>query len=467
MTPGACAWRGASWSSPYSVLIGAALSFLLAHAPGQPSSAAAPAPLPSAGRARGGAWRQPDDLVSGRMPSLEWKVCGTDGEQREDARVEKRGGQLGVSTPTKTRRKMASSLLPRSLAARQAGWSSRSAAAHTHVRAHPWAEGRAVLSSASAAGSLRAGASRETSSASSSSPGRLQAARLTAAHAAAESAEAAPASTPAVRLPISPGDQADQAAAAVLAAHAAGHTRQRVDFLLPIIGATDLDDWPGGIRMQAKAAMPMVERLLAAIRRGAPALGGRLESSVLDDGDAVCLWQNPSLACILFPTAETLADCVSTAEARDKVGGLTLIISPQWNDGPGQLVPDFGFFGRAKKSAAAASFQLAYSLSQMRVSGDDTRLQFSVLSETDGDGEQASTSGKDTGGAWTVWYTPDGSRNAAVPLTRSTARPTYREVEAVLVKTPGTAAGLPPFERARREAAFIQRTMKDNVRSDE
>ncbi len=279
--------------------------------------------------------------------------------------------------------------------------------------------------------------------------------------------------SPALRLPISPGDQADQAAAAVLAAHAAGATRLRVDLLLPITGATDLDDWPGGVRMQAKAALPLVERLLAAVRRGAPRLGGRLESSILDDGDAVCLWQNPALAAVLFPTAETLAACVAAAEARDADAGLTLLINPQWNDGPGQLVPDFGFWGRAKKSAAAASFELAYSLSQMRVAGDDTRLQFSLLSQSD-ESEGGAAPGKSTtptpstpsGGAWTVWYTADGSRNAAVPLARSAARPTYREVEAVLVATPGTAAGLPPLERARREAAFIQRTMKDNVREE-
>ena len=98
----------------------------------------------------------------------------------------------------------------------------------------------------------------------------------------------APLPLPSVRLPISPGDQADQAAAAILAAHADGATRVRVELLLPITGATDLDDWPGGVRMQAKAAMPLVERLLAAVRRGAQGLSGRLDSRVLDEGDAVC-----------------------------------------------------------------------------------------------------------------------------------------------------------------------------------
>ncbi len=37
----------------------------------------------------------------------------------------------------------------------------------------------------------------------------------------------------------------------------AGIRRQRVELLLPLIGATDLDDWPGGIRQQFKAVLPM------------------------------------------------------------------------------------------------------------------------------------------------------------------------------------------------------------------
>jgi hypothetical protein len=43
-----------------------------------------------------------------------------------------------------------------------------------------------------------------------------------------------------------------QAAAACRRAWEAGVRRQRVELLLPLIGATDLDDWPGGIRQQFK-----------------------------------------------------------------------------------------------------------------------------------------------------------------------------------------------------------------------
>ena len=48
--------------------------------------------------------------------------------------------------------------------------------------------------------------------------------------------------------------QVDQAAAACERAFKAGHSRQRVELLLPLIGATDIDDWPGGPLAAATAA---------------------------------------------------------------------------------------------------------------------------------------------------------------------------------------------------------------------
>lgn len=95
-----------------------------------------------------------------------------------------------------------------------------------------------------------------------------------------------------IRLPIGPGDQADQAAAACVAAWTENQrcrlpTRLLVTLSLPLVGATDLDDWPGGIRQQFKAAKPLVERMLEAIRRQVD--GGEFfreapRSSLWDDG---------------------------------------------------------------------------------------------------------------------------------------------------------------------------------------
>lgn len=53
-------------------------------------------------------------------------------------------------------------------------------------------------------------------------------------------------------IPRGPQETVQQAAAACIRAFQAGVRRQRVELLLPLVGATDLDDWPGGIRQQFK-----------------------------------------------------------------------------------------------------------------------------------------------------------------------------------------------------------------------
>lgn len=58
------------------------------------------------------------------------------------------------------------------------------------------------------------------------------------------------ASAPLPRLPRSPREQVTQAAEAVRRAAASGKQLFEIEFSLPLIGATDLDDWPGGIRQQ-------------------------------------------------------------------------------------------------------------------------------------------------------------------------------------------------------------------------
>jgi hypothetical protein len=58
-------------------------------------------------------------------------------------------------------------------------------------------------------------------------------------------------------LPGGPEQTAQQALAACRRAFEAGIRRQRVELLLPLIGATDLDDWPGGIQQQFKVTSPL------------------------------------------------------------------------------------------------------------------------------------------------------------------------------------------------------------------
>ena len=68
-------------------------------------------------------------------------------------------------------------------------------------------------------------------------------------------------------MPQSASQQTAQAAAAITAAYKAGIRRQSVELLLPLIGATDLDDWPGGIRQQFKSASPLVESILRTVKQ--------------------------------------------------------------------------------------------------------------------------------------------------------------------------------------------------------
>lgn len=70
-----------------------------------------------------------------------------------------------------------------------------------------------------------------------------------------------------VPLPEKAQEQCTQAAEAIKSAYRAGIKRQCVTLLLPLIGATDLDDWPGGIRQQFKACQPMVEQILRSVKQ--------------------------------------------------------------------------------------------------------------------------------------------------------------------------------------------------------
>eukprot|EP00951_Prasinocladus_malaysianus_P046900 scaffold648045_cov35-Prasinocladus_malaysianus.AAC.2 len=67
-----------------------------------------------------------------------------------------------------------------------------------------------------------------------------------------------------VKVPRGPEETAQQALAACLRAYKGGIMKQRMELLLPLIGATDLDDWPGGVQQQFKvrqaASVPNIVR---------------------------------------------------------------------------------------------------------------------------------------------------------------------------------------------------------------
>jgi hypothetical protein len=56
---------------------------------------------------------------------------------------------------------------------------------------------------------------------------------------------------------------------------------------------------------------------------------------------------------------------------------LVIMINPQWTGG--QVVSDFGFFGRKKKEEFVNTFKTTYSLQTKRMCGEDVRRVFQHL----------------------------------------------------------------------------------------
>lgn len=257
--------------------------------------------------------------------------------------------------------------------------------------------------------------------------------------AAAPEPAAGEASSAPLPVPRGPQETVAQAVAACTRAWEAGVKRQRVELLLPLIGATDLDDWPGGIRQQFKAAQPMVEELLRELKK-LPGLEGRLSARILDDGDAVAAWEGGALAAVLFPTAETLGEVRKIAEARRD--GLVLIVNPQWQKG--NVVSDLGLLPWVRKAneELVGSFQETYTLRQLRMNSDDVKLLYSYPSPY----------------AVNLRRPDAPTQNECVAQRES--EPSYRELEGILRGVPWSMSSKPLAERLQYEAAFLKKSLE-------
>ncbi|WIA29393.1 hypothetical protein OEZ86_011897 [Tetradesmus obliquus] len=229
----------------------------------------------------------------------------------------------------------------------------------------------------------------------------------------------------------------NQAVAAIQAAWKAGIKRQRIELLLPLIGATDLDDWPGGIRQQFKAAAPLVEGILKQLKQK-EGLQGPLGVDIWDQGDAVGAWSGDNLAGVLFPTADTIKQLRQLAERSPEAPELLLIFNPQW-ELQGNLVSDFGFGNRKAASLALVeSFTPTYWLKQMRVAGDDLRVLHAHPNK------------------WQV-HTVSRSGSEAF-LTAFDGQPSYAQLQEALKAWPDAASNKSLMDRLRDEVQFIQDT---------
>lgn len=239
-------------------------------------------------------------------------------------------------------------------------------------------------------------------------------------------------------FPRSSAEIVKQAYKACKAAWNDGISRQRIEIILPLIGATDLDDWPGGIRQQFKAAQPMVEDLLVQMK-SLPGLEGPLSGKIIDDADAVGAWTGDALRLVLFPTAETIGELRKIAEA--KKNGLVIIANPQWTTS-GQVISDFGVLPWVRKPAMelVKSFQDVYIVKQLRINGDDTRWMYTYPY------------------GWQI-FVVRGPRELTTILTTET-QPSYSEVESALRSLPWTMSSKGLLDRIQAEAEFNRRSLE-------
>ncbi|KAK9810156.1 hypothetical protein WJX72_005755 [[Myrmecia] bisecta] len=235
-------------------------------------------------------------------------------------------------------------------------------------------------------------------------------------------------------IPQNPSQVSEQALEAVKRALDDGITRQRLELLLPLTGATDLDDWPGGVRQQFKAVLPMVESILRRLKVLSK-LQGALNAEIWDQGDAVGAWGSDKLAAVVFLTPETIPKMRALAEGKS----LVLMINPQWQ--PGQLISDFGF-GRRKRNAEefVSAFQDTYFLKQFRIFGDNVRL----LRAYPGD--------------WQVHLVDAKGRSTCI-ATQAT-RPSYKELEQLLKAQANSNSNKSWVERLQSEFAFNRDSLR-------
>lgn len=238
-------------------------------------------------------------------------------------------------------------------------------------------------------------------------------------------------------VPAGPAEQVNQAAAALESAWKAGVKRQRIELLLPLIGATDLDDWPGGIRQQFKAIQPLVENILRSVKQ-VDGLQGPLTPELWDDGDAVACYRSEKLAAIIFPTA-SVVDRIRKMLEGPNPPELVILINPQW-EGKGNLISDFGIGPwRAAKEQFVATFNTSFWLRQQRIYGDQIRVLYAHPNQ------------------WQVHLQTPTGVNACIAA--RDALPTYQEIEDLLRARPDASINKSVSQRLQEEWEFNRKSL--------
>eukprot|EP00549_Striatella_unipunctata_P001996 CAMPEP_0118711492 /NCGR_PEP_ID=MMETSP0800-20121206/24126_1 /TAXON_ID=210618 ORGANISM="Striatella unipunctata, Strain CCMP2910" /NCGR_SAMPLE_ID=MMETSP0800 /ASSEMBLY_ACC=CAM_ASM_000638 /LENGTH=289 /DNA_ID=CAMNT_0006616109 /DNA_START=75 /DNA_END=941 /DNA_ORIENTATION=- len=131
------------------------------------------------------------------------------------------------------------------------------------------------------------------------------------------------------RFPTSVDDQVRQCREAYNKASADGYKRHTIQLLLPLIGATELDDWPGGAPQMMDAALPLVKNCFSEAQQ----FQDFVLNNNVDEVRAVLVQQESSKddACaILLPTADTVVDVQQLDETQVGPSRNLLLVNPQW-----------------------------------------------------------------------------------------------------------------------------------------
>jgi hypothetical protein len=286
------------------------------------------------------------------------------------------------------------------------------------------------------------------------------------------------------RLPTSVDDQVRQAAASLKRANEDGKHRHSIRLLLPIIGATDLDDWPGGARQMMEAANPLVEQIVRSMNgdnSGAGASVIQTDNVMLDPADGVYAIMVQAAAArddsgtVLLPSADNLA-AVKDLEKQVGPQRNLLLVNSQW-----KRRSDFGgnslsFFGGGGKAAADEDvafvdrFAPTFSLTNFICDGDSIRVLRSypgpwrVFMRTE-DADTGMVDWNQIGSKDVVdlddksvnWDDlPENQRDGGRLF--DYGQPTYQEILAMLIASPGFKVKS-PAERAAAAFIFIKDTL--------
>ena len=248
----------------------------------------------------------------------------------------------------------------------------------------------------------------------------------------------------------------------------------------PIIGATELDDWPGGARQMMEAASPLASDLLRQLDPGGkPAV---INESVIDKSDgvraimSVCDEARNDACTVLLPSADTV-DALKGIDGQVGDSRDMVLVNAQW-----KRRSDFPFFGRGKQVDFAERFVPTFHCSNLMVEGEQVRMlrcyphdwRVFLLIPPESDEEQLPGNSPESAADWVevgtkpVIRTRDEWERAAVQAGADLGidggrlfdlgRPTYQEIQDMIV----SREGYRPKSLSERAAAaftFIKDTL--------